>query len=224
VSIYDLPHRVVLAATVQARWWRTTTDFSFYYVGESGSPFTYVAGGAGRRGDLNADGAVGNDPLYIPTRARDPNEIQFSGVSSVAGADNTASAQAARVASQQDAFDAFIERNQCLRLQRGTIIQRNSCREPWSHTSIASVRQAVPVPGTHAVTVYLDVFNVLNLLSNRWGQYHVASPVLLSQVGETSGSNGFGQPVFLFDMARPQWTTLSTESAYQLQLGLRYSF
>jgi hypothetical protein len=224
VSLFDLPHRVVVAGTISAPWWRATADFSLYYVGESGSPFTYVAGGAGRRGDLNADGAVGNDPLYIPTSTRDPNEIQFSGVSSAPGADNTESAQASRVAAQQDAFDAFIGRTRCLRRQRGRIMERNSCREPWSHTSIASIRQAVPVGGTHAVTVHVDIFNVLNVLSGRWGAYRVASPVLLSQVGETTGSTGIGQPVFLFDPTRPQWTTLATESAYQLQVGVRYSF
>ena len=39
---------------------------------------------------------------------------------------------------------------------------RNSCREPFSHTSIASVRQRLPSPGGRALTAQLEVFNVLN--------------------------------------------------------------
>ncbi len=211
VSLYDLPHRVVLAGTVAAPWHRLTTDISFYYVGESGSPFTYVAGGVGKRGDLNADGAVGNDPIYVPTRAGDPSQILF--VADTPDGD----------VAQQKAFDQFIDATPCLRRQRGAIMRRNSCREPWSHTTIASVRQRVSLPGIGGVALHVDLFNVLNLLSSRWGRYRVAIPQLLTQVGETSGGSGVAQPVFRF-AATSRWSTLPTESAYQLQFGLRYEF
>ncbi len=226
MSTYDLPHRFVLAGTFQAPWRRWTTDFSICYVGESGSPYTYVAGGVGRRGDLNADGAVGNDPLFIPTSASDTGQIVFSGVSNTPGADNSLRAQEQRVAVQQLAFEQFIARTDCLRRQRGHILRRNSCREPWSNTSIASLRQAVPVARTHGLTLQLDAFNVLNLLNSRWGRFRVAATpaVLLSQVGQTPGAPNVAQPIFRFDASRPRWNTLATESSYQLQLALRYTF
>ena len=102
-------------------------------------------------------------------------------------------------------------------------MERNSCREPWSHTTIASVRQGVPI-GVRAVEAELDVFNVLNMLNAHWGHYRVADPALLEQVGQTSGSAETSQPIFRFNMARPAWITLPTESAFQLQLALRYRF
>jgi hypothetical protein len=213
----------VLAGTYRAPWRRLTTDLSLSYVGESGAPFTYIAAGLGGRGDLNADGAR-NDPLYIPTNARDTAEIRFSGLSGASGADNSPGAVAQRVASQQIAFERFIADMPCLRHQRGEIMRRNSCREPWSHTSIASLRQNVPFVGTHGLTVQADVFNVLNLLDRRWGEYRVSNPLLLDQVGETAGGPNVAQPVFLFDATKPRWTTLVTESSYQFQLGVRYSF
>jgi hypothetical protein len=222
-SLNDLPHRVVAAVTYTAPWHPRTTDFSFYYVGESGSPFTYLASGASRRGDLNADGSNANDPIYVPRDAFDINQIAFSGCSDAAGADNTPAAQAERVRIQQGAFESFIQRAACLRRQRGSIVERNSCREPWSHTTIAGVRQALPFGG-RGIEVELDVFNVLNLLSSRWGRYEVAAPGLLEHVGQTTGAAGAAQPVFRFDTARPEWTTLETESGFQLQLGLRYRF
>jgi len=211
-SLYDIPHRVILAGAYTAPWRRWKTDVSLYYVGESGSPFTYVAGG-----DLNGDGAANNDPLYIPTSASDTNQIRF-----VAGAADSPGAQ-------QQAFEQLIGQTRCLRRQRGQIMQRNSCREPWSHTAVATVRQAVPQAGRHSMTLQMDVFNVLNLLNSRWGRYRVAdldfaSPALLSRAGQTPGPLGVTQPIFRFDTGRPRWFTLPTESSYQLQLALRYAF
>ncbi|MFI5312344.1 MAG: TonB-dependent receptor plug domain-containing protein, partial [Gemmatimonadales bacterium] len=224
VSLYDLPHRVVVALTWTAPWLSRPTDFSLYYVGESGSPVTYVARGIGRRGDLNADGATGNDPIYVPKSSYDTSEIRFSGVSDTPGADNSPAAQAARIAGQQAAFEAFVGGTGCLRRQRGLIMARNTCRAPWTNTSIATVRQALVVTRGRALTAQLDVFNVLNLLSSSWGQYRVADGALLEQVGETPGSAATAQPVFRYDVTRPRWVTQPTESAFQLQLALRYSF
>jgi hypothetical protein len=221
VSLNDIPHRFVLAGTYRAPWHRWETEFSFYYVGESGAPFTYRAWGVSRRGDLNADGSNTSDPIYVPRDGSDTDEILFSGRSDEPEADNSPEAQAGRVAMQQAAFEEFIERTECLREQRGRILERNSCREPWSHITIASVRQAIPVAG-RALEAELDIFNVLNLLNGDWGLYRVADPALLEHVAQTPGSPEESQPVFRFDA--PEWTTLPTESAFQLQLALRYRF
>lgn len=223
ISLNDIPHRVVLAGTYTAPWDRWSTVFSFYYVGESGSPSTYRAWGVGRRGDLNADGSNANDPIYMPRDAFDTNEITFSGISDDPGADNSQAAQAERVAAQQVAFERFIEETSCLRRQRGRILERNSCRDPWSHTTILSVRQAIQFAG-HSMEAEIDVFNILNLLNGGWGEHRVADPRLLEHVGQTEGPPGMAQPIFRFDTTAPRWTTLETESAYQLQLALRYRF
>ena len=223
-SLYDLPHRVVVAATYAAPWRRWGTDFSMYYVGESGSPFTDIAKGIGSRGDLNADGAK-NDPIYIPRSAMDSSEIQFSDVSDSTAADTSAGARAQRIARQQSALDKLIDATPCLRRQRGQIMARNSCRQPWSHTTIASVRQSLSSTPGHALSAQLDVYNVLNLLNARWGhQYQTGDNGLLEQVGESLGLGPNSHPIFRYDTTSPQWFTLATESAYQIQLSVRYSF
>ena len=208
--------------TYAAPWRRWTTDVSMYYVGESGSPFTYVAGGIGL-GDLNADGAARNDPIYVPRSAFDTTEIMFSGAGG-AGADTSSAATAQRILSQQSAFEQWVAATPCLRRQRGRIMARNSCREPFSHTSIASVRQRLPSPGGRALTAQLEVFNVLNLLRQSWGLYRTAPGPLLVQVSQAAAGSPLAQPVFTFDATRPRWTVSPLESAYQLQLALRYSF
>lgn len=210
VSSNDIPHRVVLtgAYTVARLRWRT--DLSFYYVGESGRPFTYLAWGTLRRGDLNADGTNTNDPIYVPRNAFDPGEIMFDPKG------NT-------IALQQGTFEALIDGTPCLRRQRGRILERNSCREPWSNTTIASIRQMIPV-GKRRLEAQLDVFNVLNLLNSRWGLRHEAAPALLEHVSQTVGPVQTSQSVFRFDSSAPRWITLPVESTVQLQVALRYRF
>jgi hypothetical protein len=210
ISSNDIPHRVVLTGAYAVPRLRWRTELSFYYVGESGRPFTYLAWGSLRQGDLNADGSNTNDPIYVPRSALDTSEISFD-----------ASDDAGQL--QQAAFEGFIERTSCLRRQRGQIMERNSCREPWSNTTIASVRQSIPVRG-RTLQAQLDVFNVLNLLSSGWGLRREAASPLLEHVAQTAGPVETQHSVFRFDVTAPRWTTVAAESAFQLQLALRYSF
>jgi hypothetical protein len=223
ISSNDVPHRVIVAGTFIAPWSHARSELSFYYVGESGRPFTYVASGALGRGDLNADGSSGNDPVYVPRDALNANEIRLSGFSDSAGADNSAAAQAARERAQRDGFENLIERTPCLRHQRGRIMERNSCREPWSNTTIASVRQTIPM-GSRSADLELDLFNVLNLLNRDWGRRQEAATALLEHVGQTADAVQTARPIFRFDAATPHLTTVATESAFQLQLAGRYRF
>lgn len=219
ISLNDLPHRIVAALTWTVQRKRWPTQLAFYYVGESGSPFTYLATGAGRRGDLNADGSNANDPIYVPQAALDTSEIRFQPFTrDASGTPETVSA-----AQQAAAFDQFIDATPCLRRQRGRILARNSCREPWTHTTIASVRQGIPI-GRQVLELELDAFNLLNLLSDGWGRYRLARPRVLEQVGQSTDAAGNSQPVFRFDPGFTPWETLPAESAFQLQVAARYRF
>jgi hypothetical protein len=43
-------------------------------------------------------------------------------------------------------------------------------------------------------------------------------------VGQTPAPPEAAQPIFRFDTSRSDWTTLQTESAFQLQLAVRYRY
>jgi hypothetical protein len=223
ISLNDLPHRVILAGSWRAPWRRWTTELAFLYVGESGSPFTYRTAGSRGLGDLNADGSNLNDPIYVPRDAHDSDEIAFTGISADPNADPSPPAQAARVLAQQNAFERFIEDMPCLRQQRGRILARNSCREPWSHTSALSLRQRIPVRA-HGIELQLDLFNVLNLLNDGWGIRRISQSALLTHVGQLAGPGGAPQPVFRFQETASPWLTDPAESAFQIQFGLAYLF
>ena len=216
VSDFDQPLRVRASGTLHTPWRRYATDLSFSYIGGSGIPYTYVAGGAASRGDLNADGAIGNDPIYIPRSARDTAEIQFGGTS-------------AEVSAQQAAFERFVDTATCLRRQRGRIMSRNSCRGPWMSLTNAALRQT----GPHSLSLEMQVFNVLNLLNARWGLLQMptgaalpttSQVALLSQVGQTPGGGTQSQPIYRFNTTMRRYTSDNTDSYYQIQFALRYSF
>jgi carboxypeptidase family protein/TonB-dependent receptor-like protein len=207
VSAFEVPHRVVLAASYAAPWSKWKTDISLYYVGESGISFTFDDSSAAGMGDLNADGTSANDPIYVPRNASDPSEIVFAGIDPVA---------------QAAAFERFIRDTPCLRRQRGTIVARNSCRGPWVSTSNASLRQSLQALWGHDVSLQVEVFNLLNLLNPSWGLFRTPNKTILQHVGQTSGSAT--QPVFQFNTARASTSIQNLESGYQLQLSLRYSF
>jgi hypothetical protein len=207
VSSFEVPHRVVLAASYTAPWKRWKTDISLYYIGESGTPFTFGDSTAAGMGDLNADGTSANDPIYVPWNASDPSEMVFAGSDSAA---------------QAVAFEQFIRGTPCLRRQRGAIVRRNSCRAPWVNTSNASVRQSLRTLHGHDVSLQLEVFDLLNLLNSSWGLVRIPNQIILQHVGQTSGVAI--QPIFHFDAASVGTSTQNLESGYQLQLSLRYSF
>jgi hypothetical protein len=216
ISDYDQPFRVRASGTLHSPWARFRTDLSFFYVGGSGLPYTYVAGGTQGRGDLNADGATGNDPIYIPRTAFDTSEIRFSG-------------SPATVAAQQSAFENFIDGADCLRKQRGRIMARNSCRTPWMSLTNLALRQTLPTMGAQALALELQIFNFLNLLNPRWGREQLptgATPTntnqvtLLSQSGETPQA----QPVYSFDPMMRRYSYDNFDTYYQIQLAVRYTF
>jgi hypothetical protein len=214
-SSLEVAHRLIFTGTYARTWHRSTTQLSFYYIGESGLPFTYLASIGPQRGDLNADGSNLNDPVYVPRNAGDTLEIRFAGA-------------AAEVVSQQDALEAFIRGNRCLDRQRGRMMARNSCRAPWSNTTSASLRQSVPAFGGHPLSFELDVFNFLNLLNGNWGRVRLvpsgANVGLLEHVSQTAGMVGTSQSVFRFDPNVVGFSTANVESAFQLQIGVRYGF
>jgi hypothetical protein len=228
-SRFDLPHRLAAYGTFSLT---TRTDVSLIYLGRSGSNYDFVYGGSGGLGDLNADGAQGNDLIYLPADVAHDSEIRFSGVSPIPGADNSPEAQAQRIAEQRSALERYITSTDCLTRQRGRIMTRNSCRSPWTNTVNVSLRQALPAIRGQSLLVQLDIFNFLNLLNNDWGQQPLpplggGSVPLLAHVGQTAGAltgpNG-SQGVFTFDPAMDKYDRRHAGSAYQLQLGIRYGF
>ena len=228
-SVFSRPHRILAYGTYTLPW--KITDVTLYYEGSSGLPIIYVS-----NDDLNGDLVTGNDPIYVPNNALDANEIRIGTGSGASFVQNAVAAQA---------FEDFIEAQPCLDEQRGSIMERNSCRSPFQHRFDVSIRQSIPQIRGQQLTVVLDIFNFLNFLNKDWGQIKLPtlSPTFNNQFTLDATGRGPGAlnsatsiPTFTFDNrlydADPASPTFGdptpfegrTGSVYQLQLTLRYSF
>jgi hypothetical protein len=212
-SSFERPHRIVLSATFLADLGRNMAlEITPTYFGQSGNPYSYVA-----RGDLNGDGYRGqgisrdNDLMYIPNNA---NEYLW----------RDGAAEAAQ-------FDALIDDNECLSSQRGSLMKRNSCRNPWSN--LFGMRGVLRFGSLGPGGVDL-VFDVFNLFGNK--VYRTADidrgeiavrfrgrenddpngRMIFSYEGSTVDNNGDGKI--------DSYELFQNSSRRQIQLGLRYVF
>jgi outer membrane receptor protein involved in Fe transport len=225
-SAFDQPHRI-LANAAYTTPFKFPTTLSLVYSGQSGTPYTYVAGGNANNGDLNGDGSASNDPIYIPTSATDAN-LRFSTLTVGTGA----SAVVYTPQQQALAFNTFVEGAKCLREQRGQIMSRNKCRNPWFNQMDFVVRQGLPRVRGNSLALQLEVYNFLNLLNPDWGQRRdigTTNPqfALLNRTGQQAAATGQPNtiPVFTFLPTTERYVRpLFTGQFYQMQLTARYSF
>ncbi len=230
-SKYDQPHKIVATGSYS---FRTATDISFIYTGNSGAPYDYVYGSnGGTTGDLNGDGQSQNDLVYVPRNATDANEILFTGYNSaVAATRATAAAQAA-------AYESFISSIPCLQEARGTIMTRNACRNPWSNQLDISVAQSLARFHGQNLQIRLDAINFGNLLNRSWGAQRFSdqnatcgaicsATVVLTHTGNAALPAGTTtqnpQGIFTFDPTYQAFNQNNASSNYRLQLSARYSF
>lgn len=210
-SIFEQQHRIVANMTYS---FPSRTDVSMVFFGESGTPYDYVV-----NGDANGDGITLNDPIYIPKDAADLNEIRFQAF--------TQNGVPVSIADQQRAFNSFIDGIDCLSKQRGRLMERNTCDNPWTNTVNVSLRQSLKTFRRQNVSLQLDVINFLNLLNRDWGERPSAgfgSQSLLTYRTKTGTTLLNGQSVYTFDPTYTQFFANNIASNYQLQLQLRYSF
>src|SRR5439155_16445805 len=144
-SIWERPHKITFVGTTDLPF---GFRLGFTYIGMSGQPYTYVS-----QGDPNADGlqpdfGTSNDVVYVP---KDAGDITL--------ADPT----------QFDTLDKFIQKEPCLQSQRGRLMERNSCRDPWVHETTAQLSKRFGLPDRRTLEVTADLFNVLNFVNSDWG-------------------------------------------------------
>ena len=206
-SLFDQPHKISAFVTKTFGWGRLFnggwtrglgTDITLSYQGVSGSTHDYVYAGFSNRGDVNADGVSGNDLIYVPTDVNDVTQIRF--------ANATFGGETLSAADQAAAFEQLIEQSPCLNQSRGKIMQRNSCRLPFSNNFDLSVRQNIPlVSSSQRVAVQLDIFNFGNLLNKNWGQQQVSPYTsfnnisLLNVTGQSSTDPKTAVPTVTFN-------------------------
>ncbi len=136
----DVPHRISIGGTANL-----PQEFyvSLSYSGRAGRPYTYIVSG-----DANADGISSNDAIYVP---RDASDISLTN------------------AADWSRLNLWLVGEECILDQRGRIMERNSCRNPWVHFIDLRVGKRVKTLRGQQVEITADAFNLLNLLNDDWG-------------------------------------------------------
>jgi hypothetical protein len=196
-SAFDTPHKITASGTASLPG---GVDLSVVYVGFSGTPFSYVV-----QGDANADGISGNDMIYVP---RDSLDISLAAGQSWTTLNN------------------YLNGEDCLNNNRGRLLPRNSCRNPWQNFLNARVVKTLPTTHGQSVEFSIDVFNILNLLNSRWGRIEQTAQFeeqpMLTQTGyDAVNQRGIYR---LLLPTRPAVLSNSLSSRWRLQAGVRYIF
>ncbi|MEM8525084.1 MAG: carboxypeptidase regulatory-like domain-containing protein [Bacteroidota bacterium] len=213
-SIYGNRHRFLGSAYhtftygAQKQFGTTiSTFFSFANAGTTLSDFTSdFRHSYTYSGDINGDGSVLNDLIYIPTDA----ELDQQSWASDA---------------EREAFRAFIEQDEYLSENRGSYSERYAGIAPWySSWDFRILQDFNFAVGTRINTIQLslDVVNFGNLLSSSWNVKQL--PINTQPVGVTVDENGV--PTYSFDTSLQSTYSpdFSLDSRWQARVGLRYIF
>jgi hypothetical protein len=207
-SSFDLGHRVFASVTYTQEFFKNApTSFSIFYNYQSGRPFSFTYSG-----DVNNDGFDGNDLMYIPSNRDDIQLGTISGGNYVAASD-----------ADYEALFAFIENNEYLSGNKGSIAERNASRAPFNDVLDLRIAQIIPL-GFSELQLSLDILNFLNLLNSEWGWYETTSQDTYTALRYRGIAND--KPVYSLNTggAEEPWSPLDLSSRWQMQFGVRLSF
>jgi len=198
------------------------TSVSVYFDGRSAGSGSYTVSG-----DMNNDGASGNDLIYVP---RNTSEMNFTTLT-------VGTCPACTVytpAQQATAWEAFINQDAYLTSRRGGYAERNAVFLPMVYRADMSISQDVGtrIAGRpNRLQIRLDILNVTNLLDHDWG---VSQDFVTTQPLRFFSVDANGAPTYTLATVGGQLITHSFQKVvstaqqpailgvWRMQLGVRY--
>jgi hypothetical protein len=209
-AAFDRPHKLSLSGMVHLPY---NLSLAMQYVGISGAPYAYLV-----QGDANGDGvgsasnpgSAQNDLFYVPI-----DQADFSFTSTMSAPTQTA---------KWDSLNAYIERDPCLREQRGEIIDRNSCRNPWQTFLNATLSWSMNTTRGQRIEISAAFFNVLHFLNEDWG--------IVKETSQFEGQNIVRRTGWdvtndrnTYDLTLPTYQLVNREASRgRVLLGAKYTF
>ncbi|QUB72034.1 TonB-dependent receptor [Prevotella multiformis] len=224
-SAYNVPHRLQASVYYHANYgskkeWQTTVGL--IYQGRSGSPYTLYY-----YGDVNEDGANGNDLFFIPTDAQIDkmrfDETDFSAnalTKAVFGEGFTAPKLTEDM--QRQLMKYWIGNDSYMKKHRGEFYKRYADNLAFEHHFDVHLAQkySFKVGGQmNSLELSFDIINVGNLLNKDWGHTHgdgfgvYYSPVNYQKNGHYQFTGGYATRDYSDYYSR-----------WRGQVGLRYTF
>ncbi len=203
-SKYGNDHRFI--GVISKKWSygndRWSTSLSSFMEYKQGNRFNYTYGG-----DINNDGSVVNDLIYIPTTG-EISQMNFA------------------IPGQGADFDNFIAQDDYLKDRRGKYAERYGALSPWvSRIDVKFLQDYNFKIGDKKQTIQfsIDILNFGNMLNSDWGV--IQQPNAIQPIGVTVDAVT-KVPTYSFDgnLTKTFGYDTSLESRWQMQFGLRYIF
>ncbi len=207
-AAFDQPNRFIANVNYKTD---NSTIALFWQGGENGRySYTY----SGNFGD-NA-----NRLIYIPNDASELNFEEFT----LGGATITEQ-------DQINLFNNYIDRDEYLSANRGSIAERNGAKNPWLNRYDLRITQDINLTQDkkNRIQLSLDFLNIGNMLNSEWGvpQFAFQQTPL-----NYTGTNAAGEPVYRLNTIPgttdfPSSTNRPSTSigdTWRLQVGVRYLF
>lgn len=228
-SAYNVPHRVQASAYYHVNYgsskqWETTVGL--IYQAKSGSPYVIEM-----YGDMNGDGATGNDIMWIPTDNQ-IDRMKFASNVRVNNSNDTYPLLTKVLGSgfngtltedqQRSLLKQWIADDSYMREHRGEYFKRYADNLAFEHHFDLHLAQkySFKVAGqTNSLELSFDIINLGNLLNKDWGHTY----------GDGFGRyfspfNYEGNGVFKFDGTHVARNYDTYYSRWRGQIGLRYTF
>ena len=238
-SNFDLRHRIVATAGFNVNWNSTnSTSVSFFYSGQSGSPYSVTYAFSGSLQYLQS----GNTPFSNKSNAALPYIPNGSGDIILADVKDANGNVTYTAAQQRQDLDNFINGDKYLRTRKGQYAERNGLHTPWNHDLDMKIMHEFKLSRTDkskALQISFDVFNLLNLLDNTLGHITFVTNVnnytvnMLAFVPDANGK-AIGKPSSgytpTFNFIKPAgldghyYTVDPINSRWQGQVGVKYIF
>jgi len=212
---FDLRHRVVGNATYRFNYFKDKMTSSlgiFLEVAQQGrGSYTYAG-----TGDVNQDGIVGNDLIFIP---KDQSQI------------NLVASPTATVQKQWNSLNNYINNSTYLSSHRGQFAERNGVLLPWYFQADLKFAQDLSIlfgKGKNTLEITADILNVTNLIDKNWGVLKtMVNPTPITALSPTTfqvnpallNIGEFTEDTNLNSTINP-----ASSSRYRIQFGVKYSF
>ncbi len=217
-SAYNIPHKIVISAFYNkeyAKHWNTTVGL--IYTGSTGAPYSVYY-----YGDLNGDGADGNDLMFIPTDAQ-IDQMQFK---SNAKFDNNGKKISGYTAEEQATnMKQWLASDDYLSKHRGEYFERYAANDPFEHHFDFHFAQGFKFNTgkyVHKFELSVDILNIGNMFNKEWGRYSSAAGSASYYSPVTYAKNGQFQ--FLHDGDYNMHSYSDYYSRWRGQIGLKYTF
>lgn len=205
---FDIPNRLISSLAYQTE----NTTISVFYEGADAGRFSYTY--SGNFGDAS------NRLMYIPNNASELNFQEFA----INGVPVTAAQQAA-------ILDAYIDQDDYLSENRGSIAERNGALRPWVNRFDLRITEDIVLSkdNKNKLQLSIDILNIGNLFNSSWGiQKFANQDNLLNYRGNTPT----GEPLYRLNTVpgtsefptETFRTTTSLGDTWRMQLGVRYIF